>query len=102
MKAFKKLKSLFPLKVKITKKILKKADLHSNTRCIGARALRKALGKNFKDNMSLLWSTDNGYIKVFDKKKSIFHTVIITTPLREDLTGIFKPKKIKFIIYKPS
>ncbi len=59
----KNFEALFPLKGRITKDIINKADVMDIRGCRGARTLKAALGPKSK-NKDIIWGTNDGYATI--------------------------------------
>jgi hypothetical protein len=88
------LKALFPLKGKVTKKIIQESHIHNIINCIGATTLKAALlnkGVNTK-KIYITWGRNSGYLSVTIEGKSF--SVSIHTDY--DMMEIIKPKGVVF------
>lgn len=86
------IKGLFPLKGKVTKAILKEANVRDIHNCIGAVTLRKALGEHLFITTDIQWGDYYGILKVDGQ------WVRITTEGRIAMMDIKKSTEVTFIL----
>lgn len=97
-----KYESLFPLKGYITQEIIDSAEVTHPGKCIGAMALRNALGENinlihkkWRDN---IWGYKNGQQIISVPEGADFDSVRLGTIEGIDLTEVRTPMEVTFIL----
>lgn len=92
-----KLLDLFPLKGKVTKKIINNSDKYDVNNCIGVQTLKNAMGNKLKltGGKEAMWGCDSGG---FFKKGD--DTILESYYVTGGLVNMMKIKKPTHIIFK--
>lgn len=84
------LKELFPIKVMVTKEMINEADKSNPYKCIGAKALRSVMPKQFAGNIT--WSNITGTIY------GGLDSLLIGTEEKLPMMCITKPMEVTFTV----
>lgn len=82
-------KALFPLKARVTKEMISKANLSSINNCIGAKTL-----KSIFPNNKCTWGNWCGSVVVEDEQ------ILLTTIDNIEVMDIVEPQEITFILFQ--
>lgn len=92
-----KIKALFPLKFKVTNKIIEWSNREDIHNCIGANSLKEALGITERNTtVKISWGRTDGNVELKSKDGKSSITLYVSNKDKVDMMKIEKPRTVTF------